>query len=735
MLTSKYFVSFFSGGGGFDLGLAEAGFTPALCSDIEDFARQTHALNFPDVPFLQKDIRTIQGAELKKILGNKKVSLVCGGPPCQGFTNMGDKLSADPRNAVLDAFLRLIAVIEPEAVLIENVPGMKTRYKGAFYETLCAGLETLGFQVTSQIVTFTDFGVPQLRKRLIMVGLRGAKFSFDFLPDFKNNRLKAYATVKDALANLPLANDLSIANHTALNHGTIVLKRYSLIPQGGKLPPKEKLPVEIRRANFGNTYQRLHEDRPATTMVPGNNAFPIHPKFDRSLTPREAARIQTFPDDYVFSGTRAQQCIQIGNAVPPLAAAKLATRILNFLDMPKAGSGLVPKVSAKPTTSLLDVVSPRSCASIKNPPTVVDLFSGIGGFSIGFKQAGFNVLLKADLSPWVAKISKTNFPEEIFISNDLSLPRTKKNILSAIGSTKVNILVGGPPCQGFSIFGKRRFTESSAELHHDDRNDLVEVFASYAGLLDPDWIIMENVPGIESLNGGIFVKKLYRKLNRYGYKRIEHRILNAADYGVPQLRRRFILIATKTDLVFPWPKPKFFAKPLGWQKPHRSVAEVLTDLAEFSNLDFKNHVPPKHHPIVAERYGYIEPGQKINPDSLPTHLRNGIKTGKAVGSFSKVAYRLHPDKPSPTLVPGHNAFPVHPWLNRTLTIREAARIQTLPDTLEFFGPIIQQGLQVGNAFPAMLAQTLAERLMRVINNSWDSDSVTDLARYSMLDVT
>jgi DNA (cytosine-5)-methyltransferase 1 len=112
----------------------------------------------------------------------------------------------------------------------------------------------------------------------------------------------------------------------------------------------------------------------------------------------------------------------------------------------------------------------------------------------------------------------------------------------------------------------------------------------------------------------------------------------------------------------------------------------------------------------------------------------GTKTGKPIKNFSHVFKRLHRNKPSSTMVPGHNAFPVHPWLNRTLTIREAARIQTFPDNYEFFGPIIKQGLQVGNAFPPMLAQLIAERLKRIVSNNWTPETITDLAKYSMLDI-
>ena len=118
---------------------------------------------------------------------------------------------------------------------------------------------------------------------------------------------------------------------------------------------------------------------------------------------------------------------------------------------------------------------------------------------------------------------------------------------------------------------------------------------------------------------------------------------------------------------------------------------------------------------------------------MPEHLKNGTKTGKPIANYSHVFKRLHRKKPSGTIVPGHNAFPVHPTLNRTLTVREAARIQTFPDHYEFVGPIINQCLQVGNAFPCLVAQIFGERLRTVINKEWSEESATHLAKYSMLE--
>ena len=139
----------------------------------------------------------------------------------------------------------------------------------------------------------------------------------------------------------------------------------------------------------------------------------------------------------------------------------------------------------------------------------------------------------------------------------------------------------------------------------------------------------------------------------------------------------------------------------------------------------------KHSEIVKERFSYIEEGKKINPDILPKHLSLS-RTGKPIQSFSKVFFRLDRNKPSPTIVPGHSAFPIHPWLDRQLTIREAARIQSFPDNIRFFGSQGAQCTQVGNAFPPLAAESIANAIKKTIENDWKEDTLSNLAKYSLL---
>ena len=145
------------------------------------------------------------------------------------------------------------------------------------------------------------------------------------------------------------------------------------------------------------------------------------------------------------------------------------------------------------------------------------------------------------------------------------------------------------------------------------------------------------------------------------------------------------------------------------------------------------HVPMNHKPLQVERYKRIPEGGKLDVAALPAELQQGYRT-KQIKNFSHVFKRLHRDRPSWTLVPGHNAFPIHPWLNRALTVREAARIQTFPDEVEFLGSREDQCIQVGNAFPPLLAELIANNLSKATSNGWFPGSVPKLARYTLLDI-
>jgi DNA (cytosine-5)-methyltransferase 1 len=530
-----------------------------------------------------------------------------------------------------------------------------------------------------------------------------------------------------------------VANHSALTHSEKVIARYRLVKEGGMLPPPEELPIEIRRSNFGSTYKRLSRSRPSLTIVPGNNALPIHPVLDRSLTAREAARIQSFPDEYVFEGDRRRQCILVGQAVPPLLAKAIAGSVWDRI-LPHTEA--MARISEAPLEQATPGIRPvaktrmllRSESEQGNEQGFVDLFCGAGGFAVGFSRAGFNPLVSADINKSVAASHAVNFPTSPFILGDVGLPDVQEAIVAAAGHEPFAV-VGGPPCQGFSVFGKRRMARTTGlDPRQDPRNRLVFSFVDTVARLNPRWVVMENVPGFATLDDGSFVARLVNELRSRGYSQIEHRVLDAADYGVPQHRRRFVLIANRTGHIIPWPKRKFFAEPKDWQKPFRTVGEAITDLAEEgSYARHSSHVPMNHGPLLVERYRRIPEGQRLNVATLPPELLAGHRTDE-VKNFSHVYRRLHRAEPSITIVPGHNALPLHPWLNRALTAREAARLQTFPDEVAFKGARQDQCIQVGNAFPPLLAEVLANNISKAETSGWFPGAVPKLAKYSLLDI-
>lgn len=733
-MNKKEYIAYslFSGAGGLCLGVKKAGFKIAVATDLNESARDTYEYNWPDTPFICKDMRKVSASELLEKAGGEKPDLIFGGPPCQGFSTLGAKNSCDVRNTLFKEFVRVVRELKPKSILIENVKSLTTMYKGQYKDGIIKSFEELGYRMYMKVLDSADFGVPQLRQRVFFVGtLLDAPFSFPEATHGQNTSLP-----HEVAGNwiMDLANKgLEVPNHIALNHSDTVISRYKLIPEGGRLPPPEELPKEIRRKNFGNTYKRIHREQPSLTMVPGNNAFPIHPTLNRSLTPREAARLQTFPNDVIFKGDRRSQCILVGNAVPVKLGEAVAVKVNNHMKNLETIDEESSRVySGTQNNEKRSATSKKTNNNIMNG--FIDLFSGAGGFRIGLGNAGWDHLLGADFDDNVAKTHERNNLGKKFKQLDLSDEKEKNKIITQFQDKEIGLIVGGPPCQGFSMFGKRRFVNTTGyDPHQDPRNRLVFSYVDIISAIKPRWFVMENVPGLVNLDSGFFIKELLNDLKKAGYSNVEARILNAADYGVPQLRKRLVIIGNRTDHIIPWPKKKFFADPKEWQQKYRTVGEVISDLASDESFSIHtSHVPMKHKPLVVERYSHIPEGGKLNTENLPEHLKKGYRTDK-IKNYSHVFKRLHRDKPASTMVPGHNAFPIHPWLNRSLTAREAARIQTFPDDLEFMGSRQNQCIQVGNAFPPLLAEAIGHNIIRAEKNNWKPGNIPTSVYYSLVE--
>ncbi len=336
-------IDVFSGIGGFHSGFLSTGrFELLLATDFNKDCESFHRKNHPELPFEKIDLSQINEQEFWFNRGVKDVDVLIGGPPCQGFSTIGNRASSnsqkrekyDIRNNLIGHFINHVRVLEPKYFIMENVRGLTTYRKGDFFEDVMEEFNSIsGYRISYKILNAADYGVPQIRYRTFVYGHRTEldKNPFPEPTHFEDGiNGHKYKTVGQAINDL-IGKENEIPNHIPLKHGEKNIARYKLIPEGERMP-EDKLPPELYRKNFGNTFKRLHREKPSLTMVPGHNAFPIHPTENRSLTVREAARIQTFPDNYIFTGNRQAQCIQVGNAVPPVMAEKWANHVLKILD-------------------------------------------------------------------------------------------------------------------------------------------------------------------------------------------------------------------------------------------------------------------------------------------------------------------------------------------------------------------------------------------------------------------
>jgi DNA (cytosine-5)-methyltransferase 1 len=321
-------VSVFSGGGGLDLGLSLAGFDIKYASDEEKYYCDTLKTNFPGCFVDVKDVKDINNKSIRKMIGEAPIELLSGGSPCQSFSILGKRKSFDDeRGQLVFEFIRLIEELSPNVFIFENVPGILTLNKGNDWNFLQSRFESTGYKIYQKVLNAADFGTPQIRKRLFVIGfLKSVDFDFPSpthcdpsrKPDLLEHHLPRWLPSKLAFDNI---SDLQ--NHDIRPHGDRVKNRYELIPQGSRDP--------IDHTN------RIHAEKPAGTVLVGSKAGGgrphIHPYLPRHITVREAARLQAFPDWYVFQGTQTAQYRQVGNAVPPLLAYAVGKAIRRALDL------------------------------------------------------------------------------------------------------------------------------------------------------------------------------------------------------------------------------------------------------------------------------------------------------------------------------------------------------------------------------------------------------------------
>jgi DNA (cytosine-5)-methyltransferase 1 len=407
------FIDLFCGCGGFSLGMQRAGFQCLAGIDFNKQAIQVFEANFADVPHaLERDLTQFSPQELETLIGTKTIDVIVGGPPCQGFSqarqadgsNSGDRIIDDPRRHLYRQFLKFVDHFKPKVFVMENVLGIRTASGGEYFTRVQAEGRKLGYRVVPRVEDANKLGVPQMRRRQLFVGIR------EDIPGFLPAELAPApravlgANLGDAIMDLPkiasnagaqeMDYDLSRrAQHVAGNrhhfiyrvleiakadkltahqsrpHSERDLRDFAKLVEGANSREAMRRGVEFEfpydKTTFKDRYTRQHRKRPCSTIVAHlskDGLMFIHPTQARSLTPREAARVQTFPDWFKFPVTRTHQFRVVGNAVPPLVGEAVGIAVANFLQSADAVTrGESEKIIAFPRSSTIPSSQAEAC--------------------------------------------------------------------------------------------------------------------------------------------------------------------------------------------------------------------------------------------------------------------------------------------------------------------------------------------------------------------------------------
>lgn len=362
-------IDLFAGVGGLSYGFAhDDEFKIIAANEILEPMAKAYSLNHPNVRMYNKDIKEFSLNDLSRDFGivQGDIDIVVGGPPCQAYSTVGKRLIDDPRGKLFQEYYRILKELRPKLFVFENVKGLLSMQRGELIKTIVSLFESIGYHMQMRLLNAADYGAPQIRERVILVGtLESRPFKYPTpthynpeLGETVDPKLKPYVTLGEALGDLPSIktgesattyacepqNDYQklmranapaeIQEHEVPKNNAKLVALMNALPDGGS--PKD-IPEELRPASgFANCYCRLWWNRPSTTITRNlgcpSSSRCVHPHDPRPLSTREGARLQGFPDDYVFCGKRGDKHLQIGNAVPTFLSKAIKDSVKNYLN-------------------------------------------------------------------------------------------------------------------------------------------------------------------------------------------------------------------------------------------------------------------------------------------------------------------------------------------------------------------------------------------------------------------
>lgn len=316
-VTKYNFWDLFSGAGGMTVGLVQAGYQPLASVEIDKIASKTYQKNFPSCQHFNGDIVDFK-PEVYLDKFNSEVHIVAGGPPCQGFSVAGARDENDPRNFLFKEFVRVVDKVKPWYIIMENVPGILTMSKGAIKDQIFQSFHNIGYdKVSVAILESAEFGIPQIRPRTFFIANRlGMENPFPS-PQLKPDE---YISIEKAIGDLPSYKRIPEINHEWTRHSDVYMERLAKVPPGGSL-----------YKSYADAFKRQYPGKPSMTVKENHGGTHIHPYLNRVISAREMARLQSFPDSFVFEGKMKKAMWQIGNAVPPRLAECLGLALLPYL--------------------------------------------------------------------------------------------------------------------------------------------------------------------------------------------------------------------------------------------------------------------------------------------------------------------------------------------------------------------------------------------------------------------